>query len=1030
MGSQQSTPTRRNPIRSRTLSRILRQNVDNDHHAQSVRRASAPAPAPSPAQGQAQGEEDAAPPAPRSRSPPRQGHLGGDAHLVRRHSLDRPHQSLDQQAPATPQTRTQASQEGATAPDRARCEALATASSSTRETAATAAARSGDAGGPALLPEQVTLTRTVDPGARASPEPNSGATRTEETSATSTSSAPTAASIPPQLPAPQLSQLNEQHPVLSSPSLATSAFATAPSTPPPVSPSSPTAATSNSTIPRTLPLGTTMIVQGLVQTIEVPRSSSSTRTSVAPTDPTDNVIAPEVEPIRPGRPPEDAKPSIESGDPPTSPSTLATPPMSESPTPSTSSTPSPGRTPSPEHTPSTTPPDTPPLSSSASSNTPLPSSSTPIPAPTVRPATTSGSSSPPSSTDVLGLLLSIAAQATAEALVPWSVPPRSRNLGPSPPSSGTSENRNGIANGLAAAFSALAAGGARQQSRTEDVETPPPAPVSAPVSVPAPASSPAPIVVPAPHPRPRPAANTRRFSTLSTHRTSIISNRRASIADERDASRGRRRTMSMLGDTVRRFMPWRSPSGPEREEREEEVADFARAPPGGDVPPPIGEDTQVPVSPVEPALLPPLPTPTVLAPPPPPSPTLPRPPTPALAPPPPPPSPPRATTDAEDLVRFSHMLGFTPGAVHPVGSFERFLSDMQDELRAALSEYQERTRPRESRSARERERQSTTEGEEGARLDHTRSHVPSTDPLPLNWWRMYRFAALPDVTVPASGTNAQTVTRDSAPTSEAPVPDAPDVPAVPNSDGPASAPGEAAPVPVHPAIIIGLRSVSRDSVDDAAATAAGAGVGAGIGAGAGPTRRSAETRRTTPSAGADTEPRRSSMGDASWARRFGLREGEEAEDNRRGTRNYIIWIIGGYYASNHPLLAHPNLFLGQVHPDELWMLNEFLGQVKPPTASREDIAKAGLRVIKGHQVEEFAKDGGVTENCTERCLICLDDYEEEQDLRIMSCKHMFHKDCVDRWMETGRNNCPACRTKGVDTTSSSPSPPTSTTTQV
>ncbi|KAG9086140.1 hypothetical protein FS749_003883, partial [Ceratobasidium sp. UAMH 11750] len=154
----------------------------------------------------------------------------------------------------------------------------------------------------------------------------------------------------------------------------------------------------------------------------------------------------------------------------------------------------------------------------------------------------------------------------------------------------------------------------------------------------------------------------------------------------------------------------------------------------------------------------------------------------------------------------------------------------------------------------------------------------------------------------------------------------------------------------------------------------------------------------------------------------------EAEDRRLrdGTRNYIIWIIGGYYPSNHPLLAHPNLFLGQVHPDELWMLNEFLGQVKPPTASREDIAKAGLRVIKGAQVEEYAKNGNVTENCTERCLVCLDDYADEQDLRIMSCKHMFHKDCVDRWMETGRNNCPACRTKGVDTSSSSsPSPSTS-----
>ncbi|KAJ7079369.1 hypothetical protein C8R43DRAFT_910164, partial [Mycena crocata] len=46
-----------------------------------------------------------------------------------------------------------------------------------------------------------------------------------------------------------------------------------------------------------------------------------------------------------------------------------------------------------------------------------------------------------------------------------------------------------------------------------------------------------------------------------------------------------------------------------------------------------------------------------------------------------------------------------------------------------------------------------------------------------------------------------------------------------------------------------------------------------------------------------------------------------------------------------------------------------------------------------------------------QCLICLDDYTEEDDIRVLSCRHAFHMDCVDRWLETGRNNCPACRTK-------------------
>jgi hypothetical protein len=45
-----------------------------------------------------------------------------------------------------------------------------------------------------------------------------------------------------------------------------------------------------------------------------------------------------------------------------------------------------------------------------------------------------------------------------------------------------------------------------------------------------------------------------------------------------------------------------------------------------------------------------------------------------------------------------------------------------------------------------------------------------------------------------------------------------------------------------------------------------------------------------------------------------------------------------------------------------------------------------------------------------QCLICLDDYQPEEDIRVMSCRHAFHRTCVDEWLQTGKNNCPACRT--------------------
>ncbi|KAG9009567.1 hypothetical protein FRB94_011984 [Tulasnella sp. JGI-2019a] len=139
-----------------------------------------------------------------------------------------------------------------------------------------------------------------------------------------------------------------------------------------------------------------------------------------------------------------------------------------------------------------------------------------------------------------------------------------------------------------------------------------------------------------------------------------------------------------------------------------------------------------------------------------------------------------------------------------------------------------------------------------------------------------------------------------------------------------------------------------------------------------------------------------------------------APEPREGTRNYLIWVIGGYYPETHPILVSPNLLLNHFDQDDFWGLADLLGQVKPPVASKEDIDRAGLQIIKAELLKQYESEGKVTSNTTDRCLICLSDYEADEDLRIMSCKHVFHQGCVDKWLEVGRNNCPACRTKGVE----------------
>eukprot|EP00249_Psilotum_nudum_P001871 c14608_g1_i2 orf=366-908(+) len=44
------------------------------------------------------------------------------------------------------------------------------------------------------------------------------------------------------------------------------------------------------------------------------------------------------------------------------------------------------------------------------------------------------------------------------------------------------------------------------------------------------------------------------------------------------------------------------------------------------------------------------------------------------------------------------------------------------------------------------------------------------------------------------------------------------------------------------------------------------------------------------------------------------------------------------------------------------------------------------------------------------CAVCLCDFHEGQEVRqLPCCWHVFHKDCIDRWLDHDQNSCPLCR---------------------
>lgn len=145
-----------------------------------------------------------------------------------------------------------------------------------------------------------------------------------------------------------------------------------------------------------------------------------------------------------------------------------------------------------------------------------------------------------------------------------------------------------------------------------------------------------------------------------------------------------------------------------------------------------------------------------------------------------------------------------------------------------------------------------------------------------------------------------------------------------------------------------------------------------------------------------------------------------ASMEQQARQSWIVYVFGGTYPENHPILLAPTLFSDDPSYEDLMILESFMGQVKPPVATKEEVNNAGGLFKYGVPSE----DGTLPPQPEGRCLICLSDYSEGEECRILSkCSHSFHSKCIDQWLITGRNSCPLCRGEGVKKTEPQPSHP-------
>ncbi|WFC98955.1 hypothetical protein MYAM1_001688 [Malassezia yamatoensis] len=136
---------------------------------------------------------------------------------------------------------------------------------------------------------------------------------------------------------------------------------------------------------------------------------------------------------------------------------------------------------------------------------------------------------------------------------------------------------------------------------------------------------------------------------------------------------------------------------------------------------------------------------------------------------------------------------------------------------------------------------------------------------------------------------------------------------------------------------------------------------------------------------------------------------ERTEEGLAGTSRFVLFVSGGRYHDQHPLLTARPRDAGR----DLMFMMELLGTMvamssKPQTASASEIARSGLPLIKAEQLPKLHSEGKVTENTSEKCLVCLEDWQPTDECRILNCHHAFHSGCVDQWLEKSSNSCPLC----------------------
>lgn len=72
-------------------------------------------------------------------------------------------------------------------------------------------------------------------------------------------------------------------------------------------------------------------------------------------------------------------------------------------------------------------------------------------------------------------------------------------------------------------------------------------------------------------------------------------------------------------------------------------------------------------------------------------------------------------------------------------------------------------------------------------------------------------------------------------------------------------------------------------------------------------------------------------------------------------------------------------------------------------STKDEISAMNVKKYGDIKNENFTK--------SRQCNICLEDYQDDEEILLLKCNHYYHKDCITNWISKESNKCPICKEK-------------------